>query len=402
MSQNNQTDEKILIKISRAFEIPIYRYRNSELIQVFPEQAKEYPPPSFYVAEAQKDIFQITVMTSFSAYYGVLPSEKDQEEFYMFGPVKTTEYLQTELRKIQQQYQIPAKDEERDHFLLFLSGIPDYSLNRFSSILELIHQIINDGVPELAFGPKTAEHSEQIINESILNVYENKNQEEMNQTLENERVLLSIVENGDVKQASKIRENFFSFKTGILADNSLRNVKNLVISLIAVICRAANRGGAVPQVSFQLSDLYIQNTEKANTEEEAIRLIPDILVDFTTLVDKSKPMTNRSYTDMDQVIEYIRDHTGYPLSVSFVASIFGYNSDYLSSKFKKETGINLSAFINETKLEEARRLLEYTDKPVYEISEFLYFSNQSYFQNLFKKEYGITPKAYRHQSRKIR
>jgi AraC-like DNA-binding protein len=47
------------------------------------------------------------------------------------------------------------------------------------------------------------------------------------------------------------------------------------------------------------------------------------------------------------------------------------------------------------KLEEAKSLLKFTDKSISEISEYLCFSTQSYFQNVFKKKYGMTPKKYR-------
>ncbi|MDY2838738.1 MAG: AraC family transcriptional regulator, partial [Bilifractor sp.] len=42
-----------------------------------------------------------------------------------------------------------------------------------------------------------------------------------------------------------------------------------------------------------------------------------------------------------------------------------------------------------------RSLLHYTDKTISEISEYLCFSTQSYFQNVFRKKYGCTPREYR-------
>ena len=47
------------------------------------------------------------------------------------------------------------------------------------------------------------------------------------------------------------------------------------------------------------------------------------------------------------------------------------------------------------KLEEAKSMLNYSDKTVSEISEYLCFSSQSYFQNVFKRKYGMTPKEFR-------
>ncbi|MBD9017086.1 MAG: helix-turn-helix domain-containing protein [Coprococcus comes] len=47
------------------------------------------------------------------------------------------------------------------------------------------------------------------------------------------------------------------------------------------------------------------------------------------------------------------------------------------------------------KLEEGRRLLQFTNKPISTISTFLCFSSQSHFQTAFKKQFGVTPNEYR-------
>ena len=54
-----------------------------------------------------------------------------------------------------------------------------------------------------------------------------------------------------------------------------------------------------------------------------------------------------------------------------------------------------------TWLEEAKSLLTYSDKTLSEISNYLCFSSQAYFQTVFKKKYGLTPKQYRNQTHKI-
>ena len=63
-------------------------------------------------------------------------------------------------------------------------------------------------------------------------------------------------------------------------------------------------------------------------------------------------------------------------------------------------GVNLNDFITRCKMEEAGDLLLYTDKSLAEISNYLSYSSQSYFQNVFKKHYGVTPMAYRKQKQK--
>ncbi|WP_081674142.1 helix-turn-helix domain-containing protein [Butyrivibrio sp. VCD2006] len=46
-------------------------------------------------------------------------------------------------------------------------------------------------------------------------------------------------------------------------------------------------------------------------------------------------------------------------------------------------------------MEEAKSLLHHSDRTISEISEYLCFSSQSYFQNVFKAKYGMTPKEFR-------
>jgi AraC-like DNA-binding protein len=82
-----------------------------------------------------------------------------------------------------------------------------------------------------------------------------------------------------------------------------------------------------------------------------------------------------------------------------IAEEVGLSPEYLSSKFKKVTGINLPNFINQKKIQEAQKLLAFTSMSLSDISESLAFSNQSYFQAIFKKVTGITPLSYRKEKK---
>ena len=66
-----------------------------------------------------------------------------------------------------------------------------------------------------------------------------------------------------------------------------------------------------------------------------------------------------------------------------------------SAYFKKTLGFSVSAFILRCKPEEGRELLQYTDKSISTISEFLCFSSQGHFHTAFKKQFGMTPSEYR-------
>ncbi len=66
-----------------------------------------------------------------------------------------------------------------------------------------------------------------------------------------------------------------------------------------------------------------------------------------------------------------------------------------SRLFKQETGISVSDYIREKKIEKAQNLLKFCNYSLVEITNYLSFSSQSHFIQLFKDYTGMTPKKYR-------
>ena len=97
--------------------------------------------------------------------------------------------------------------------------------------------------------------------------------------------------------------------------------------------------------------------------------------------------------------EMLRYDLGEDFSIESAAAFVHRSPSYLMKHFKSELGVHMGAYITRCKLEEAQSLLAYSDKTLAEISSYLCFSSQSYFQNVFKKQYGVTPLAYRKQAR---
>ena len=73
------------------------------------------------------------------------------------------------------------------------------------------------------------------------------------------------------------------------------------------------------------------------------------------------------------------------------------NRTYLCALFRERTGMSVGSYVTALKLNEAKRLLEISDKSLEQIAAFLGFSSQSHFQNAFRKHTGLTPGAYRSQ-----
>ena len=93
--------------------------------------------------------------------------------------------------------------------------------------------------------------------------------------------------------------------------------------------------------------------------------------------------------------KYIHDHRMEKLDIYGIAEKVGISYSYLCSRFKKETGMSITAFVRKEKTDAAKELLLFSELSLGEIAEYLSFSSQSYFQTVFKKTEHCTPAQYR-------
>ena len=91
--------------------------------------------------------------------------------------------------------------------------------------------------------------------------------------------------------------------------------------------------------------------------------------------------------------------TAYPnpeLDVETMVSTLGISRNKINEILKAELGFTFSTYLNKLRLTEAARLLaEKEDSSVAEIAYAVSYRNVSYFNKLFKEEYGCTPKTFR-------
>jgi transcriptional regulator GlxA family with amidase domain len=67
----------------------------------------------------------------------------------------------------------------------------------------------------------------------------------------------------------------------------------------------------------------------------------------------------------------------------------------LKRRFKAATGLALVDYLQNLRIEEAKRLLESSDRPVEEISYETGYEDPSFFRRLFKRRTGVAPAQYR-------
>lgn len=96
-----------------------------------------------------------------------------------------------------------------------------------------------------------------------------------------------------------------------------------------------------------------------------------------------------------KTIEYIKQHYLERISLEEIASHVGLSRTYLSTTFKKETGMALYNFVNVYRVEISKNLLLNTNISLIDVAGRSGFSDQSYFTRIFKKLTGVSPQKFR-------
>ena len=192
-----------------------------------------------------------------------------------------------------------------------------------------------------------------------------------------------------------------NLREGCMAQDPLRHAKNVFITSVARTgFIGAIPGGLDIGKAYQLMDYYIRECEQLQTVEAVNNLQYAMVQDLCGRTGDAKRPEGIS-TDAWHCMNFIRSHVYETIRLADVADSVHRSISYVSKLFKRDLDVHVSAYITRSKLEEAQTLLIYTEKSLSQISSDLCFSSQSYFQNLFKKEFGVTPAQFRRRARKI-
>lgn len=208
------------------------------------------------------------------------------------------------------------------------------------------------------------------------------------------------IENGDLIQLEKSLQEDYAGTIGTLAKDPLRNLKNLGIVLVTLASRAAIRGGLSPEISFSLSDSYIQQIEECKDLALVAPLAHKAEFQYAEMVHEIKEkqkgiLKKQKNPRINKCKDFIFSHLHDRITLEDLAVEADCNPNYLSQLFKECEGISISGYILQEKINRAKNLLIYSDYSYIEIATYLGFSSQSHLGTQFKKHTGYTLRQYR-------
>ena len=282
--------------------------------------------------------------------------------------------------------------------------IPQVDLTTYLNDMIFLHHMLTgtESSPEMIIQDNCVDQdSEEKVQQNFNNLlFDNQENSVHHNPYDQEVREFSSIENGDLIQLEKSMQEDYDGSIGTLARDPVRNLKNLGIVLITLASRYAIRGGLSPEISFSLSDTYIQQIEDCNDIAQIKPLAQKAEFHYAEMVhdikENQKGISQKQKNPrINKCKDYIFSHLHDRITVEDLALEADCNPNYLSQLFKQCEGVSISHYILQEKINRAKNLLIYSDYSYIEIATYLGFSSQSHLGTQFKKYTGYTLRQFR-------
>ncbi len=176
----------------------------------------------------------------------------------------------------------------------------------------------------------------------------------------------------------------------LLPETPIEEAMETYYGLALMLYAAISRWGLASEIPGRSRLLRL---EEHSSMKEAVKLLyetADRLVRF-----KSSDEQERAHAVIRSLCDYVRTHLEHDLSLVRLAERYHFNPSYLSRFFKQEMGLNLSEFIDDCRIREAKRLLGDPQLMVREVAARVGYEAAHSFTRFFKKCTGMTPQEFK-------
>lgn len=213
--------------------------------------------------------------------------------------------------------------------------------------------------------------------------------------LEQERRIRDAVKKRNPEEVRRILTEIFTDieKNKIERSGCSYLFDNLVIVAVSICKKYDLDFSEIYKHSVTIME-YVKNLERLKKCEDFFRNLFEKIIKQLAKMDSL-----RCYSaPVKKAIAYIYENYSKSISLSNVAEGLQMNYSYLSTLFKTEVGIGFSEYLNNVRLEKAKEMLDSGDQKLKKIATDSGFVSYSYFLNMFKKKYGVTPTEYQQNS----
>ena len=214
--------------------------------------------------------------------------------------------------------------------------------------------------------------------------------------LKERNAFLAAIRMGDCKKAQDELQRLITllFRYGDETDSLL---KVRIYELLGTMIESAMTGGGDVDKLLELSEKLFTESAIIRSQSQLIEWLKARTEEIINIVSHSH--SNRSKNIVRKAKEYMDEHFAEAISVKDVADAVCISESYFKSIFKKSSGYSYSEYLTNVRMNQAKHLLNTTEKSVTEIAMDVGYQTPNSFSSLFKRETGLTPTQYKNISR---
>ncbi|MCM0650899.1 AraC family transcriptional regulator [Clostridium swellfunianum] len=184
----------------------------------------------------------------------------------------------------------------------------------------------------------------------------------------------------------------------VLGYNKKGKVNQIYISVIfnEIINRCITAINSVEEATVNINIAQIQNkASKFYSIDQYKKLCEEII---NLAIETCKLKENKKDYIVDFILEYIHLHYNEDIYLELFADRLNLTKEYISQYFKNKMGINLVNYLNEFRIEKAKKLLSETSLSINEVAQNVGYNTPNSFSRIFKQYVGKSPREYRQEA----
>lgn len=205
-----------------------------------------------------------------------------------------------------------------------------------------------------------------------------------------EQELLARVKTGDIQAAKAVLNDLLGFVL-FTRSSQMAYVRARALELTTLLSRVAIEGGATPESSFALNNLFLPRIQHAQDFESLCHVLQEAVENFMHTITVPLP----GHAAVRKALQFIALHYQEPLSIQTMGSQLNMSPAYFSSLFSQHMRMGFRDYLARVRNEQAKYLLQATDYPISQIAAAVGYADQSSFTKAFRRVTGLTP----HQAR---
>lgn len=310
--------------------------------------------------------------------------------FLLIGPFISSMSIIDRIRDIISKNNLPIG--ERKQLEQYYQSLPVLSEMEYKNLGELLVNLCGHDYIRSQF--ISSEPLRPLLNQDRLQVSIEESKEIIEERYKAENMLMDAIARSDKAEVTAL----ISTMPGIIEfseripESPIRSSKNMVFVLNTLFRIAAERGGVHPVYLHNLSERFailIERTANIPSLNKLIILMADEYCELVNIY------ASAHYSSIvKKAVDYILFHLGNSLTLQQIAEEIHVNPSYLSRKFKEDTGMNVSEFINHKRVDEAKLYLQRGNISITDTAFLVGFNDLNYFSKVFKKRTSVTPSQY--------